>query len=167
MGPQIQRLTTPRSWGPEAVQADSAWTWKLTMSFPRPGCSSAKGFRRLPPVGANRSVWTWQPKTDPERHSPLCPQLSPSGRPLPWFVFGAGSLMGPNPNINRTSNRDPPPKVKPASIPNPGIELPSGTGPYFSPRGRSQDWSRFGTGYVPAIEHPPRPGLSLTMAHHG
>ena len=25
MGTQFQRLTTPRAWGPEAVQADSAW----------------------------------------------------------------------------------------------------------------------------------------------
>ena len=25
MGPQFERLTTPRAWGPEAVQADSAW----------------------------------------------------------------------------------------------------------------------------------------------
>ena len=82
-------------------------------------------------------MWPWQPKTDPGRHRPLCPQLSLSGRPLPLCVFGARSLMGPNPNPNRTPNRDPPQKVKPASILN------------------------------PATEHPPRPGLSLTMAHHG
>ena len=31
----------------------------------------------------------WQPKRDPDRHRPLCPQLSPSGRPLPCCGFGA------------------------------------------------------------------------------
>ena len=94
------------------------------MSFPRPGCNGARGFRRPPPGGANRSVWAWQPKTDPERHSPLCPHLSPSGRPLPCCGFGAWSLLVPNPN--HTPDMDPTPKPMPASKPNPAFEPPSG-----------------------------------------
>ena len=39
MGTQFQRLTTPRAWDPEAMQADSARNLELTMSFPWPGCS--------------------------------------------------------------------------------------------------------------------------------
>ena len=44
-------------------------------------------------------MWPWQPKRDPDRHRPLCPQLSLSGRPLPCCAFGAWSLLGPNPNL--------------------------------------------------------------------
>ena len=47
-------------------------------------------------------MWPWQPKRDPDRHRPLCPQLSPSGRPLPCCGFGAWNLLGPNPNPNPT-----------------------------------------------------------------
>ena len=94
-------------------------------------------------------MWPWQPKTDPGWHRPLCPQLRPSGRPLPWCVFGAGGLMGPNPNTDRTTNQDPPPKTKPASIPNPAFEPPSGMGPHFTPRERSLDGSRYSPGDVP------------------
>ena len=53
-------------------------------------------------------MWPWQPKRDPDRHRPLCPQLSPSGRPLPCCGFGAWNLLGPNPNRNPTLNREPP-----------------------------------------------------------
>ena len=41
----------------------------------------------------HRIMWTWQPKTDPNRHIPFCPQLSPSGRPLPCCGFGAWNLL--------------------------------------------------------------------------
>ena len=88
-------------------------TWKLTMSFPRPSCSCPKGFRR-PPRPRAEHVWPWQPKREPDQHGPKCPQLSPSGRPLPCCGFGAWNLLGPNPNPN--------PKPKPASIPNPAID---------------------------------------------
>ena len=67
-------------------------------------------------------MWPWQPKRDPDRHRPLCPQLSPSGRPLHCCGFGAWSLLGPTPNPNPTLIRDPPPKPKPASMPNPAID---------------------------------------------
>ena len=40
-----------------------------------------------------------------------CPQLCPSGRPLPSW-----RLLGPNTNRNPNPNRDTPPKPKPASI---------------------------------------------------
>ena len=58
-------------------------TWKLSMCFPRPGCSCPRGFRRPPRPGTHRRVWPWQPKYDPDRHPPLRPPLSPSGRLLP------------------------------------------------------------------------------------
>ena len=107
-------------------------------------------------------VWPWQTKRDIDRHRPLCPQLSPSGRPLPCCGLGAWNLLGPNPTPNLTPNRDTPPKPKPALIPNPSFEPPSGMGPHFSPRGRSQDRSRFGP--VDVTGPNPKPSLgSLPM----
>ena len=164
MGTQFQRLTASRSWGPEVVEADSALNLEAhhVVSFARlhlperiPEVSSTRGRSKFVAVAV---------KTDPGRHRPLCPQLRPSGRPLPWCVFGAGGLMGPNPNTNRTTNQDPPPKVKPASKPNPAIEHPPLRGCHLpwlimaDPlRASSPGAARLG---------PPRPGLSLTMAHH-
>ena len=55
-------------------------------------------------------MWSWQPKRNSDRHRPLCPQLSPSGRPLLCCGFGAWNLLGPNPNPNPSPNRDPPAK---------------------------------------------------------
>ena len=52
-------------------------------------------------------MWPWQPKTDPNQHRPMCPQLSLSGRTLPCCGFGAWSLLGPKPNPNPTLNQDP------------------------------------------------------------
>ena len=171
-------------------------TWKLTMSFPRPGCSSRedsgglldcrrnnmcgrgsqrgiltgtvpcalnsvlrgdhcpavllpRGFRRPPRLREEQPVLPWQPKRDPDRHRPLCPQLSSSGRPLPCCGFGAWNLLGPNTNPNPTPNRDPPPKPKPASIPYPAFDPLSGMGPHFSARERSRDRGRFSPGDVP------------------
>ena len=96
---QFQRVTTPRAWGPEAVQAHSAWNPEAqSRCSPRPGCSCPRGFRRPPRPGTHRRVWPWQPKTDPDRQAPLCPPLSLSGRLLPCCAFGAWSLLGPNPN---------------------------------------------------------------------
>ena len=65
----------------------------------------------------------------------LVPSTQPFGGPLPCCGFGAWNLLGPNPNPNPTLNRDPPLKPKPASIPTPAFERPSGMGPHFSPRG--------------------------------
>ena len=62
-------------------------------------------------------MWPWQPKTDPNRHPPLRPPLSPSGRLLPCCAFGAWSLLGPNPNPNTTPNRDPPGKPRTLTLP--------------------------------------------------
>ena len=115
-----------------------------------------RGFRRSPRTGAYRRVWPRQQKRDPDRHRPLCPQLGPSGRPLPCCGFSAWNLLGTNPNPNPTTNRDPPPKPKPASIPNPALEQPYCMGPHFSTQGRSRDRSRFGPGDVPG----PNPNAS-------
>ena len=52
MGTQYQHLTPPHAWGPEAVQAHSAWnTEAQSRSSPRPGCSCPGGFRRPPRPG--------------------------------------------------------------------------------------------------------------------
>ena len=122
MGTQFQRLTTPRAWILRRCRLTRHGTWKLTMSFPRPGCSCPRGFRRTTRPREEQHVWPWQPKRDPDRHRPLCPQLSPSGSPLPCCGFGAWYLLGPNANPNPTPKRDPPPKPKPASIPSPAID---------------------------------------------
>ena len=49
---QFQRVTTPRAWDPEAVQAHSAWNPEAqSRGSPRPGCSCPGGFRRPPRPG--------------------------------------------------------------------------------------------------------------------
>ena len=54
---QFQRVTPPRAWGPEAVQAHSAWNLEAhSMCFPRPGCSCPRGFRRPPRPGRGPST---------------------------------------------------------------------------------------------------------------
>ena len=53
MGTKFQRLTASHAWGPEAVQADLARNLKLTVSFPRPGCSSRVDSRGLLDHGRN------------------------------------------------------------------------------------------------------------------
>ena len=63
-------------------------------------------------TGAPRRAWPWQPKTDPDRHPPLRPPLSPSGRLLPCCAFGAWSLLGPNPNPIPTRNWEPSPNLR-------------------------------------------------------
>ena len=138
MGTQFQPLTTPPACGPEVVQADSAWNLEPHDVVSQDRLQLPRGFQTPRQPGADRRVWPWQPKTDPDQHRPLCPQLNPSGRPLPSCVFAIWRLLRPKPNPNPTTNRDPPPKTKPASIPNPAIEQPSAKGPHFSPRGRSE-----------------------------
>ena len=149
MGTQFQRLTASRAWGPEAVQADLARNLEAHHVVFKARLHLPRGLRRPPRPREEQHGWPWQPKRYPDRHRPLCPQLSPSVRPLPCCGFGAWKLLGPNRNPNPTPNRDPPPKTKPASIPNPAFEPPSGMGPHVSPRGRSRDRSRFGPGDVP------------------
>ena len=122
MGTQFQRLTASRAWGPEAVQADSARHLEAHHVVSQARLQLPRGLRRPPRPREEQHVWPWQPKRDPDRHRPLCPQLSPSGRPLPCCGFGAWNLLGPNRNPNPTPNRDPPPKPKPASISNPAFE---------------------------------------------
>ena len=79
-------------------------TWKLTILFPRPGCSCPKGVWRPPRLREEQHVWPWQPKRVPDRHGPLCPQMSPSQRPRPCFGFGAWSSweLTPTRNLPRT-----------------------------------------------------------------
>ena len=62
MGTQFQRLTTPRAWGPEAVQALSAWNLEAHHVFSRPVFSCLRVFRKPPRPGAHRPVWPWQPR---------------------------------------------------------------------------------------------------------
>ena len=124
MGTQFQRLTASRAWGPEAVQADSARHLEAHHVVSQARLQLPRGLRRPPRPREEQHVWPWQPKRDPDRHRPLCPQLSPSGRPLPCCGFGAWSLLVPNPN--HTPDTDPTPKPMPASKPNPAFEPPSG-----------------------------------------
>ena len=119
MRTQFQRLTSSRAWGPEAVQADSARNLEANHVVSQDRLQLGRDLRRPPRPREEHNVWPWQPKRDADRHRPLCPQLSPSGRSLPCGGFGAWNLLGPNPNPNPTPNRDPPPKPKPASITNP------------------------------------------------
>ena len=158
MGTQFHRLTASRAWGPEAVQADSARNLEAHHVVSQARLQLPRGLRRPREPRKEPHVWPWQPKRDPDRHRPLCPQLRPSGRPLPWCGFGAWNLLGPNPNPNPnpTPNWDPPLKPKPASIPNPAFQPPSGMGPHISPGGRSRDRSRFGPGDVPGPNANPR-----------
>ena len=102
MGTQFQRLTASRAWGPEAVQADSARHLEAHHVVSQARLQLPRGLRRPPRPREEQHVWPWQPKRDPDRHRPLCPQLSPSGRPLPCCGFGAWNLLGPNPNPNTT-----------------------------------------------------------------
>ena len=238
MGTQFQRLSASRAWDPEAVQADSAWHLGAHHVVSQARLQLPRGFRRPPRPREEQHVWPWQPKRDPDRHRPLCPQSALRGfhcpavgsapgtswdltltltlprtgtlprdlslprslilhlsRLLAWALtsavaakdgsWPAPSLVpstqtfrettalvcvrcrgphGPNPNTNRTTNQDPPPKVKPASKPNPAIEHPplrSCNLPWLimsDPlRASSPGAARLG---------PPHLGLSLTMAHH-
>ena len=102
MGTQFQRLTASRAWGPEAVQADSARNLEAHHVVSQARLQLPRGLRRPPRPREEQHVWPWQPRRDPDRHRPLCPQLSPSGRPLPCCGFGAWNLLGPNPNPNPT-----------------------------------------------------------------
>ena len=129
MGTQFQRLTASSAWGPEAVQADSARHLEAHHVVSQARLQLPRRFRRPPQPQAEQHVWPWHQKGDPNQHRPLCPELSPSGRPLACCGIGAWNLLGPNPNPNPTLNRDPQPKPKPAPIPNPAIELPSGRAP--------------------------------------
>ena len=148
MGTQFQRLTASRAWGQEAVQADSAWNLEAHYVVSQARMQLPSGLRRPPRPGPDGLVWLWQPKTDKDRHHPLFPQLSPSVRPVPCYGFSAWSLLGSNTNPNTTPKGDPPPKLEPALVPNPGIEWTSGMGPHFNPQGISGDRSRFGPGDI-------------------
>ena len=88
---QCQRLTTPRAWRPEEVQADSAWTLEAHHAESQARLQLPRGFRRPPRPGAQSRVWPWQPKTDPDRQPPLCPQPTPSGRPRACCGFAPGA----------------------------------------------------------------------------
>ena len=96
MGTQFQRLTASRAWGPEAVQADSARHLEAYHVISQARLQLPGGLPRPPRPREEQHVWPWQPKRDPDRHRPLCPQLSPSGRPQPCCGFGAWNLLGPN-----------------------------------------------------------------------
>ena len=122
MGTQFQRLTASRAWGPEAVQADSAWKLEAhhdvshaQLQLPEriPEASSTRGRSKCVAKAA---------KNGSLAAPSLVPSIRPLGRPLPCCGFGTWNLLGPNPNSNLTPIRDPPPKPKPASIPNTAID---------------------------------------------
>ena len=102
MGTQFQRLTASRAWGPDAVQPDSARNLEAHHVVSQARLQLPSGLRRPPRTREEQHVWPWQPKRDPDRQSPLCPQLSPWGRPLPCCGFGAWNLLGPNLTLPRT-----------------------------------------------------------------
>ena len=108
MGTQFQRLTASRAWGPEVVQADSARNLEAHSVVSQARLHLPRGLRRPPRPREEQHVWPCQPKRDPDRHRLLCPQVSPSGSPLPCCGFGAWYLLGPNANPNPTPKRDPP-----------------------------------------------------------
>ena len=86
-------------------------TWNITMSFPRLGFRYSKVFLRPNRPVAHRVVWPWNPKTSPDRHPPLCPQLSPSGRQVHCYVFSALNLLGTK--SDPISNPHQKPQLKP------------------------------------------------------
>ena len=146
MGTQFQSLTTACTWVGESEQKYWACNLEHQHVFSQAWLHFPGGFQRSTRIVAHRVVWPWKPKTNPDQHPPLCPQLSLPGRQMQCCGFSAWSLLGPNPNP--TPNQNPQPKPNLISKPNPASEPPSGMGPHFSPRGRSQDWSRFGPGDV-------------------
>ena len=111
-------------------------------------------------------MWPWN-QTDPKRHPPLCPQHSPSGRPLPSCGFGTWSLLGPTLTLTLPPKRGPPTKPKPALNPNPTLEPPRPMSPHLSPRRKSRDWSRFSHGDVLGLNPNSRLGfLPLVTQNH-
>ena len=98
MGTQFQRLTASRAWVPEAVQADSARNLEAPHVVSQAWLQLPRGFRRPPRPREEEHVWQWQPKRDPDRHRPLCPQLSPLRRPLPC----CGSAPGTSWDLTQT-----------------------------------------------------------------
>ena len=106
MGTQLQPLRTPGPWGRKAVQADSAWNLDAHHVVSQAGLQLSQ---RIPEASSTKGPITcvaWQPKTDPDQQRPLCPQLSPLGRLHPYCGFFAWSLLGRNPNPNRTPKWD-------------------------------------------------------------
>ena len=83
MGTQFQGLTASHACGPEAVQADSARNLGGHHVVSQARLQRPRGLLLPPQPGAYRSVWPWQQNRDPDRHRPLCPQLSPRGDPCP------------------------------------------------------------------------------------
>ena len=99
MGTQFQRLTASRAWGPEAVQADSARHLEAHHVVSQARLQLPRGFRRPPRPREEQHVCPWQPKRDPDRHRPLCPQFSPSQRPRPCCAFGTWSSWEVTPKL--------------------------------------------------------------------
>ena len=127
-------------------------TWKLTVSFPKPGYSSREGSGGLYDQGRINVYGLGSQKGIVTGTVPSALNSAHRGDHCPAVGSGPGP-QGPNPNP--TPNQDPPPKPKPASNPNPAIEPPSGVDPHFSHRGRTRDWSRFGPGDVPGLNPKP------------
>ena len=150
MGTQLKRLTAPRAWDPEAVQADPARNLEANHVVSMPDSNSREdsgglldhGRKNMCGLGSQIGILTG---------TVLC-ALNPAlwGDDYPAVGSAPGTSWDLNLTLTLPLTGTFPPNPKPASIPNPIFEPPSGMGPHFSPRGRSRDWSRFGPGDVPA-----------------
>ena len=91
MGTQFQRLTASRAWGPEAVQADSARNLEAHRVVSQARLQLGRGLRRPPQPREEQHVWPWQPKRDPDRHRPLCPNSALRGDHCPAVGSAPGT----------------------------------------------------------------------------
>ena len=66
----------------------------------KPCCSCPRGFLWPALPWNHRLLWRLQPKSDPDRHPPLCPPLSPSRRHCP----AVGSAPGTSWDLTLTLN---------------------------------------------------------------
>ena len=133
IGTQFQHLTTPRACGTEAVQADSAWNLEAHHVISQARLQLSERIPQASLTRAQSRVWPWQAKTDPDRYPPLCPQPTPSGRPLSFCGFIVWSLLGSKLHPKPTLCQNPPPESQQSSKTNPLLEQPHCMGPHFRP----------------------------------
>ena len=66
----------------------------------KPCCSCPRGFLWPALPGNHRLLWHLQLKSDPDRHPPLCPPLSPSRRHCPAVGSAPGASWDLTPTLN-------------------------------------------------------------------
>ena len=116
MGTQFQRRTTPSTWDPEAVMADSAWNLEVHHVITQARLQLPERIPEAYSTVGGKTCVALAAKEGSCGHRPLCHQVSPSWRTLPCCGFSAWNLLGPNHNPNPTQNREPPPKPMPRSL---------------------------------------------------